>query len=95
METKWNRRDILKAGATGAAYSLLGTSLAARAQGKEAPMLILRNGKITTLAAAAAAVAGPGCAVHGQQRQLAWFSDIPAADQGEFWSAFGCSCWMA
>jgi hypothetical protein len=44
--------------------------------------------------AAAAAVAGQGCAVHGQQRQLAWFADIPAADQGEFWSALGCNCWM-
>jgi hypothetical protein len=45
--------------------------------------------------AAAAIVAGQGCAVHGRQQQLAWFTDIPAADQGEFWSALGCSCWMA
>jgi hypothetical protein len=44
--------------------------------------------------AAAAAVAGHSCAVHGQQQQLAWFADIPAADQGEFWGALGCNCWM-
>jgi len=44
--------------------------------------------------AAAAAVAGHSCSVHGQQQQLAWFADIPVANQGEFWSAFGCSCWM-
>lgn len=43
---------------------------------------------------AVAAAAGHSCAVHGQQQQLAWFADIPAADQGEFWSALGCSCWM-
>ena len=40
------------------------------------------------------AAAGYSCAVHGRQQQLAWFADIPAADQGEFWSALGCSCWM-
>ena len=49
MGNKWIRRDILKAGAASAALSLLGDSLTARAQGTEAPMLILRNGKFTTL----------------------------------------------
>jgi predicted amidohydrolase YtcJ len=44
--------------------------------------------------AAAAAAAGHSCVVHGQQQQFAWFADIPAADQGEFWSTMGCSCWM-
>jgi hypothetical protein len=43
---------------------------------------------------AAAAIAGQSCAVHGPQRQLAWFADIPASDQGEFWGALGCNCWM-
>jgi predicted amidohydrolase YtcJ len=42
----------------------------------------------------AAASAGVWCAVHGQEQQLAWFTDIPAADQREFWGALGCSCWM-
>src|SRR5262249_19943886 len=41
------RRNILKAGAAGAADSLLGNP--ARAQPTETPMLILRNGKFTTL----------------------------------------------
>ena len=45
--------------------------------------------------AAAAAVAGHSCAVHGQQPQLAGFADIPVADPGEFCSALGCSGWMA
>lgn len=50
METNRERRDVLKASATGAAWSLLGAgSLAARAQGSEAPTIILRNGKVTTL----------------------------------------------
>ncbi|MBY0268290.1 MAG: amidohydrolase [Burkholderiales bacterium] len=49
MATKWKRRAVLKAGATGAAFSLLGGSFAARAQAAEAPMLILKNGKFTTL----------------------------------------------
>jgi len=50
VETNWERRNILKAGATGAAWSLLGAgSLAARAQGSEAPAIILKNGKVTTL----------------------------------------------
>ncbi|HKA40632.1 MAG TPA: amidohydrolase [Burkholderiales bacterium] len=43
-----------------------------------------------TLAAAVSA-----CAVHGRQRQSAWFAEIPAADQRDFWGALGCSCWMA
>src|SRR5215831_2097788 len=47
VDTTRRRRDILKAGAAGAAYSLLGGL--ARAQQTEVPMLILRNGKITTL----------------------------------------------
>lgn len=34
------------------------------------------------------------CSVHGQQPQLAWFADIPAADRREFWGALGCNCWM-
>src|SRR5262249_14209614 len=33
----------------------------------------------------AAAAAAHGCMVHGARRELAWFADIPAADQGEFW----------
>ncbi len=33
--------------------------------------------------AAAAAAAGHSGAVHGQQQQLAWFAEIPVADQGE------------
>jgi predicted amidohydrolase YtcJ len=41
-----------------------------------------------------AAAAGAACAVHGQQQQLAWLADIPAADQRDFWSALGCDCWM-
>ena len=53
-----------------------------------------RNADTSKKVAAAATVAGHNCAVHDQQRQLAWFADIPVADQGEFWSAFGCSCWM-
>lgn len=43
----------------------------------------------------AAAAAGHGCDVHGQQLQRAWFADIPVAEQGAFWGALGCSCWMA
>lgn len=42
-----------------------------------------------------AAAAGHGCDVHGQQLQRAWFADIPVAEQGAFWGALGCSCWMA
>ena len=49
MEVKWKRRDILKAGVAGVTSALLGGNLAARAQGTEAPTLILKNGKITTL----------------------------------------------
>jgi predicted amidohydrolase YtcJ len=45
---------------------------------------------------ATAAVAGAAmCAVHVDRRGLAWFADIPAADQREFWGALGCTCWMA
>ena len=40
------------------------------------------------------AAAGAACAVHAQQPQLAWFADIPAVDQREFWGALGCNCWM-
>ena len=40
------------------------------------------------------AAAGAACAVHGRQPQLAWFADIPAVDQREFWGALGCNCWM-
>jgi predicted amidohydrolase YtcJ len=43
----------------------------------------------------ALAHAHAACSVHGQQPQLAWFADIPAADQREFWGALGCNCWMA
>ena len=47
MGTNRERRNLLKAGATGAAWSLLGAgSLAARAQGSDAPDIILKNGKI-------------------------------------------------
>ena len=75
METKWNRREILKAGATGAAYSLLGTTLAARAQETEPPMLILRNGKFTTLdqaqpAASAVALADGRFAAVGDEKEV-------------------------
>ena len=49
MDTNRRRRDILKAGAAGATVSLLGGSLATHAQEAGAPMLILRNGKFTTL----------------------------------------------
>jgi predicted amidohydrolase YtcJ len=42
----------------------------------------------------AAAAAGALCGVHGQQQQVAWLADIPAADQREFWGALGCNCWM-
>jgi len=45
-------------------------------------------------AAAATVVAGHSCAVHGLQREQAWFADIPVSDQNEFWSALGCSCWI-
>jgi predicted amidohydrolase YtcJ len=39
-------------------------------------------------------VEGHDCAVHGQQRNLAWFADIPVSNQSEFWGALGCGCWM-
>jgi predicted amidohydrolase YtcJ len=44
---------------------------------------------------AAASAAAAACAVHGSERERAWFADIPVADQREFWGAVGCSCWMA
>ena len=75
MGTKWKRRNILIAGATGAAYSLLGGSLIARAQGTEAPMLVLRNGKFTTLdkakpGASAVAVANGRFAAVGDEKEI-------------------------
>ena len=75
METKWKRRDILKAGAAGVTYSLLGENLAARAQGTEAPMLILKNGKFTTLDNAkpdanAVAVANGRFAAVGDEKEI-------------------------
>src|SRR5262245_60125958 len=54
-----------------------------------------RNGKSAGTAAKVAALpTGPSCAVHGSRRELSWLAEIPAADQREFWGAFGCSCWM-
>ena len=41
-----------------------------------------------------AAAASRFCGVHGRRRQLAWFANIPATDQREFWGALDCSCWM-
>lgn len=73
MATQWKRRAVLKAGATGAALSLMGGSLAARAQAAEAPMLILKNGKFTTLdkarpeAGAVAIANGRFTAIGGEQ----------------------------
>lgn len=73
METKWKRRAVLKAGATGAVLSMMGGSLAARAQAAEAPMLILKNGKFTTLdkarpeASAVAIANGRFTAIGGEQ----------------------------
>ena len=45
--------------------------------------------------ATAAAAGAAMCAVHVNRRELAWFAEIPAADQREFWGALGCTCWMA
>ena len=42
---------------------------------------------------AAVAATGAGCSVHAGPGR-AWFADIPAADQRDFWGALGCSCWM-
>lgn len=73
MATQWKRRAVLKAGVTGAAFSLMGGSLAARAQAAEAPMLILKNGKFTTLdkarpeAGAVAIANGRFTAIGGEQ----------------------------
>jgi predicted amidohydrolase YtcJ len=74
MKAKWKRRDILKAGVTGAAYSL-SASLAAYAQGTETPMLILKNGKFTTLdkaqpAASAVAMADGRFAAVGDEKEV-------------------------
>jgi predicted amidohydrolase YtcJ len=41
-----------------------------------------------------AAAAGHKCPAHGTRPELAWFADMPAADQREFWGALGCTCWM-
>ena len=34
------------------------------------------------------------CSVHCDQPQFAWLTDMPAANQREFWGALGCNCWM-
>jgi len=74
--TNWKRRNILKAGATGAAWSLLGAgSLAARAQGSEAPAIILKNGKVTTLDtekqnASAVAITGGRFSAVGDEKDI-------------------------
>ncbi|MGQ9366737.1 amidohydrolase [Azospirillum sp. ST 5-10] len=33
------------------------------------------------------------CAVHGHDHAAALAADVPAADIGGFWGAFGCGCW--
>jgi predicted amidohydrolase YtcJ len=33
------------------------------------------------------------CGVHGHAHSSAWKSSTPAADEGTFWGALGCSCW--
>src|SRR5262245_2390132 len=76
MESNWKRRDVLKAGVTGAAWSLLGTgSLVARAQGSESPAIILRNGKVTTLdpekqSASAIAISGGRISAVGDEKDI-------------------------
>ena len=49
MKAHWKRRDLLIAGATGAACSLLADRFAPHAHGAEGPNLCLRNGKFTTM----------------------------------------------
>src|ERR1700741_428346 len=76
MGTNRERRNLLKAGATGAAWSLLGAgSLAARAQGSEAPTIILKNGKVTTLDtekpnASAVAITGGRFSAVGDEKDI-------------------------
>src|SRR5262245_48608617 len=76
MESNWNRRDVLKAGVTGATWSLLGSgSLAARAQESEAPTIILKNAKITTLdpekqSASAVAITGGRFSAVGDEKDV-------------------------
>jgi predicted amidohydrolase YtcJ len=76
MGTNRGRRSILKAGATGAAWSLLGAgTLAARAQGSEAPAIILKNGKVTTLDgeqqdASAVAITGGRFSAVGDEKDI-------------------------
>src|SRR5262245_16830351 len=76
MESNWKRRDVLKAGVTGATWSLLGSgSLAARAQESEAPTIILKNAKITTLdpekqSASAVAITGGRFSAVGDEKDV-------------------------
>jgi predicted amidohydrolase YtcJ len=42
---------------------------------------------------AAACACGTGCGVHGHDHARALRTRTPAADDRQFWGAFGCSCW--
>jgi predicted amidohydrolase YtcJ len=72
MNRKWGRRDILKAAAGGSALALFGKT---HAQDKDAPTIILKNGKFTTLDAAkpnatAVAISGGRFSAVGDEREI-------------------------
>ena len=76
MNRPWERRDILRMLAAGSAYPVLGASAQALAQGApEAPTLILRNGRFTTLDtarpnASAVAIADGRFAAVGDEKEI-------------------------
>lgn len=75
MTDPWQRRDILKGLAAGAACAGLGYSSGGAAAGDDAVALILRNGRLTTLDpsqphASAVAIAGARIVAVGDERQV-------------------------